>query len=411
MTILYNFSIWFLGLFLTLAARFSHKAKLWVEGRKNWSEKLSDELRESSSLIWFHASSLGEFEQGRPIIERVRNDYPNHQILLTFYSPSGYEVRKDFAKADYVCYLPLDTPGNAGKFLDITRPKLAVFIRYEFWHNFFRAMFKRDIPVVTVSAIFRRNQIFFKPYGAWFQKTLRGISYFFAQNQVSLDLLDSIGITNTALSGDTRFDRVWEAVQEKREFPLVEKFLAEKTCLMAGSTSRYDDKLLNSILPEFPDLKFVIVPHHVDEADIRRIMDLFGDRAALYTQGEDQDLQEKQVLVVNTMGMLTYLYRLADLTYIGDGFGKGIHSIMEPAVFGMPVFFGPNYHKFQEAVDLVERRGVFCVKDRTQLIEVIRYFVDNEEARQGAGRICRDYVIEKKGATEKVMGGLKEFLE
>ncbi|OEU82635.1 MAG: hypothetical protein BA865_04180 [Desulfobacterales bacterium S5133MH4] len=411
MTILYNFSIWFLGLFLTLAARFSHKARLWVDGRKSWSEKLSAELRKSSSLIWFHASSLGEFEQGRPIIERVRNDYPNHQILLTFYSPSGYEVRKDFSKADYVCYLPLDTPGNAEKFLDITRPKLAIFIRYEFWHNFLRAMFKRDIPVVTVSAIFRKNQIFFKPYGAWFRKTLRGISYFFAQNQVSLDLLDSIGITNTVLSGDTRLDRVWEAVQKKREFPFVKKFLAGKMCLMAGSTWPYDNKLLNGILPEFPDLKFVIVPHHVDDANIRRTMDLFGDRAVLYTQGEDQDLQEKQVLVVDTMGMLAYLYRLADLTYIGEGFGKGIHSILEPAAFGIPVFFGPNYHKFQEAVDLVERRGVFCVKDRTQLIEVIRYFVNNEEERQGAGRICRDYIIEKKGATEKVMEGLKEFLE
>ena len=222
--------------------------------------------------------------------------------------------------------------------------------------------------------------------------------------------LDSIGIKNKDLSGDTRFDRVWDAAQEKREFPLVERFLGGRTCLMAGSTWPFDDQLLKEIIPAFPDLKFVIVPHHVDEANIRRIRDLFGDQMALYTKGEDQDLEDRQVLVVDTIGILTYLYRLADLTYIGDGFGAGIHSILEPAAFGMPIFFGPNYHNFQEAVDLLERRGVLAVNDQKELREGIRRFADDKNARQAVGQICREYIEEKRGATDRIMMGLRKFL-
>jgi len=264
--------------------------------------------------------------------------------------------------------------------------------------------------VIVVSSIFREDQIFFKAYGTWCREALRRISHFFVQNQESIELLESIGVSNKDLSGDTRFDRVWDAAQEKREFPLVERFLAGRTCLIAGSTWPFDDRLLKEIVPNFPGLKFVIVPHHVDELNIRRITDLFEGEAALYTRGEDQDLENRQILVVDTIGILTYLYRLADLTYIGDGFGAGIHSIMEPAAFGMPIFFGPNYHSFQEAVDLVERKGVFAVKDQNELVEGIRRFADDEEARQAVGRICREYIREKKGATDRVMMGLKTYL-
>ncbi len=410
MSLLYTLAIRVFGLLAWVAARFRRAARLWVEGRRDWHRRLREDIREKENLVWFHAASLGEFEQGRPIIERVREEYPDHPILLTFFSPSGYEVRKDFDKVDYVHYLPLDTPGNARKFLDVVQPKLAVFIRYEYWYNFLRAMFRRDIPLVMVSSIFRKNQIFFRPYVGWSRNALRRISHFFVQNQESLVLLESIGVRNKDLSGDTRFDRVWDAAQEKREFPLVERFLAGRTCLMAGSTWPFDDQLLKEIVPAFPDLKVVIVPHHVDEANIRRITDLFEEKMALYTQGEDQDLEDRQVLVVDTIGMLTYLYRLADLTYIGDGFGAGIHSIMEPAAFGMPIFFGPNYHNFQEAVDLVERRGVFAVNDQKELMEGIRRFADDERARQAVGQICREYIQEKKGATDRVMIGLRKYL-
>jgi 3-deoxy-D-manno-octulosonic-acid transferase len=264
--------------------------------------------------------------------------------------------------------------------------------------------------VVVVSAVFRKNQIFFKPTGFWARPTLRRVSHFFAQNQESLDLLERIGVHNHSLSGDSRFDRVWEAAGENRSFPLVETFLAGRMCFMAGSTWPYDDKLLETLLPEFPSLKFVVVPHHVDDENIRRVLDLFGDRAALYSQGEAQGLENKPVLVVDTIGMLTYLYRLADLTYIGDGFGGGIHSILEPAVFGMPIFFGPRYRAFQEAVDLVERKGVFSVSNRQELVDTIRRFTEDPEARSRVGRICREYVEEKAGATEKVLEGLKPFL-
>lgn len=410
MRVLYTFAIRVFGLLVWVAARFKRTARLWVEGRRHWHRRLSAEIREPGNLVWFHAASLGEFEQGRPIIERVRQQYPDHRILLTFFSPSGYEVRKDFDKADYVHYIPLDTPKNAKKFLDTVRPKLAVFIRYEYWYNLLWAMFLRDIPVVMASAIFRKDQIFFKPYGAWSRQALRRISHFFVQNRQSLELLDSIGIENKDLSGDTRFDRVWDAAREKREFPLVERFLAGRMCLMAGSSWPFDDQLLKDILPAFPDLKFVIVPHHVDEANIRRIRDLFEDEVAVYSKGEEQDLENRQVLVVDTIGILTYLYRLADLTYIGDGFGAGIHSILEPAVFGMPIFFGPNYQNFHEAVELVERRGVFPIKDLGELREGIRRFVDDEGARHAVGQICREYIKEKRGATERVMIGLRKYL-
>jgi 3-deoxy-D-manno-octulosonic-acid transferase len=410
-SVLYTLVIRIFGLFLRVAAHFNRSARLWVQGRRHWYRRLEADVREKNrKLVWFHAASLGEFEQGRPIIERVRSEYPEYAILLTFFSPSGYEVRKDYEKADAVHYLPLDLPGNARRFLEAARPKLAVFIRYEYWYNFLRAMFEREIPVVIVSAIFRKDQLFFKPYGQWSRNTLRRISRFFVQNEESVALLDSVGIRHRDLSGDTRFDRVWEAAQERREFPLVERFVAGRVCLVAGSTWPFDDQLLREIVPVFPDLKFLIVPHHVDEANIRRVTDLFGDETALYTRGEGQDLVSRQVLVVDTIGMLTYLYRLADLTYIGDGFGRGIHSILEPAAFGMPIFFGPNYQDFQEAVDLVERRGAFAVKDRTELIGKIRHFADDGRARQEAGRICREYVREKKGATDRVMMGLRRFL-
>jgi 3-deoxy-D-manno-octulosonic-acid transferase len=409
-SVLYTLAIRVFGLLAWVAARFKHTARLWVEGRRDWHRRLKADIKESKNLVWFHAASLGEFEQGRPIIERVREKYPGHPVLLTFFSPSGYEVRKDYDGADYVHYLPLDTPGNARKFLETAQPKLAIFIRYEYWYNFLRAMFRRDIPVVMASAIFRKDQLFFKPYGRWSRETLGGISHFFVQNQESLELLDSIGIRNKSLSGDTRFDRVWEAAQEKRDFPLVERFIADKICLMAGSTWPFDDQLLKEIVPAFPELRFVIVPHHVDKGNIQRIAGLFEGLASLYSWGEDQDLTGKQVLVVDTIGMLTHLYGLADLTYVGDGFGAGIHSILEPAAFGMPIFFGPNYQNFQEAVDLVERKGVFVVRDQEELKQVIRRFADDERGRQEVGQICRDYIEERRGATDSVITGLRGFL-
>jgi len=412
MDLLYTVFLRLFGLVASLAARFSEKARLFVEGRRGWAVRLEAALPQGDGrpLVWFHAASLGEFEQGRPVMERMRERYPDHRLLLTFFSPSGYEVRKDFDRVDHVHYLPLDTPANVRRFLDIARPRLAVFIRYDLWRNYFREMSRRRVPVVVVSAVFRKDHVYFKPYGAWARKALRLVSHYFAQNQETRDLLDSIGVGNHTLSGDTRFDRVWEAAREPRTFPLVERFRAGRLCLLAGSTWPYDDKLLQGLLPEFPEMKFVVVPHHVDPENIRRVLGLFGDRAALYSRGEEPSLEPKQVLVVDTMGMLTYLYRLADIAYVGDGFGGGIHSILEPAVFGVPIFFGPRYHAFQEAVDLVERQGVFCVRNDRELADGIRRFAADPEARARAGQICREYVRQGTGVTEKVLQGLEPFL-
>jgi len=409
---IYTLCIRIFGLFLRVAARFSEKIRLLMEGRRDWAVRLRAGLGEGPPVVWFHAASLGEFEQGRPLIEAVRERAPGVRILLTFFSPSGYQVRKDYDRADCVHYLPLDTPENARRFLEIARPRLAVFIRYEFWHNFFFEMACAQVPVVVVSAVLRPGQIYFRRIaGFWARPTLGRVAHFFTQNQETRDLLDSIGLTNHTLTGDTRFDRVRAAARDRRSFPLVERFRGDRLCLVAGSTWPHDDKLLESLLPRFPELKFVVVPHHVDPENIRRVMALFGGRAARYTHGESADLASRQVLVVDTIGMLTYLYRLADLTYVGDGFGAGIHSILEPAVFGMPIFFGPRYHNFQEAVDLVERRAVFPVSGREELAAGIRRFADDPEARSRVGQMCRAYVEEKSGATERVLEGLKPFLD
>ncbi len=408
--VLYTLIIRLFGLLLRLASPFHRGARLWVQGRRGWKKRLAADMGEHAGLVWFHAASLGEFEQGRPVIERMRKAYPHLRILLTFFSPSGYEVRKDYDGVDHVHYLPLDTPGNAEAFLEIVRPTLAVFIRYEYWHNFFRAMFRRRIPVVVVSAVFRPDHLFFKPYGGWSRRTLEGVSRFFVQNRRSLKLLASIGVTRAEVSGDTRFDRVWDAASRPRRFPLVETFIGEGPCLVAGSTWPFDDGLLKEVLAELPGLRCVLVPHHVDEANIGRVLDLFGDEAAVYSRGRDQDLAGARVLVVDTIGMLTHLYGLADLAYVGDGFGRGIHSVLEPAAFGVPIFFGPNYGDFQEAVDLVERGGAFPVRDRVELVAGLRRLLEDGEARREAGRRCRDYVQERTGATDRVMQGLRRYL-
>jgi 3-deoxy-D-manno-octulosonic-acid transferase len=409
---LYSIGIFLYGAAIHAAALFLPKARLWVRGRRNWEQKLARAVQEKKrgKLVWFHSASLGEFEQGRPLIEAIRKEHPDLTLLLTFYSPEGYEPRKDYPDVDLTGYLPLDTKRNAARFLDIVRPEMAIFIKYEYWHCFMREMFRREIPVFMVSTRFRRNQHFFRFYGRWALKTLQGIRHFFLQDRESAEILEKAGISSFSVCGDTRVDRVWNAVREEKSFPLVESFLCGRPCLMGGSTWQPDEKILRKMLEVLPGWKFVIVPHEIDEGNIQRVVDLFGKDTVRYTRADPETIGNHRVLVVDTMGMLTYLYRYAQMTYVGCGFGDAIHSILEPAAFGMPIFFGPKYKGFQEAVDLVAMKGAFSIRSAGELEPLLLRFAARQEERERAGEICRGYIEQSVGATESVLEELRPLL-
>ena len=409
---LYSIVMLLYGAAIHVAALFVEKARLWVEGRKDWQRRLAEGLEAGrrGKVVWFHAASQGEFEQGRPLIEAIRNRFPHLTLLLTFYSPEGYEANKHYPHADQIGYLPLDTRRNAARFLDTARPHIAVFIKNEYWHHHMREMFRRGIPVFMVSTRFRPEQHFFHLYGRWALPTLRGIQHFFLQDGDGTKVLDAFGIRNHTVSGDTRIDRVWDAVQEGKTFPLVEAFLGGSPCLMGGSTYQADERILEQMREVLPDWKLVIVPHEVDEGNIERVMALFGSDSVRYTRADPATIGDHRVLVVDTVGMLTYLYRYADLTYVGCGFGDAIHSILEPAAFGMPIFFGPRYHRFKEAVELVDRRAAFSIKSAEELAPLLLRFATDEGERRRAGDICRSYIERSVGATRIVLDALTPHL-
>ncbi|MDA3906029.1 MAG: 3-deoxy-D-manno-octulosonic acid transferase [Bacteroidales bacterium] len=408
MRIIYSLFILFYGFSIRLASVFDSKAALWINGRKNIFKKIENALKENSKpLIWIHAASLGEFEQGRPIIEALKAKHPKYGILLTFFSPSGYEVRKDYELADFVFYLPLDTPKNACRFLEIALIKLAIFIKYEYWYNYLNIIHKKEIPIIFVSAIFRNKQPFFKFYGVWFLKHLKQINWFFVQNQQSFYLLENVGILNADISGDTRFDRVAKIAQNAKANNLVEIYKGNAKLLLAGSSWLDDEALIYPLLNKFPELKIIIAPHQIDEKHIQNIKKNVADKFVLYSKANIDNVNEKQVLIIDNYGLLSSLYRYADFTFIGGGFGVGIHNTLEAATFGMPIFIGPNYKKFQEAKDLVELGAVEVVKDSLQLEKSILHLLTFSEKRLHKGQISRDYVKSKTGATNHIISYLE----
>jgi 3-deoxy-D-manno-octulosonic-acid transferase len=426
MRILYNLFLHAYHLLVRLAAPFSVKAALWVRGRRGWRERMQRQDPAGQPLAWFHCASLGEFEQGRPVMERFREAFPGHKVLLTFFSPSGYEVRKAYAGADYVHYLPLDTPSAAGHFLEVWKPSLAVFIKYEFWFNMVEALAARGIPLLVVSAIFRPQQHFFRWYGGWFRRRLRLVTHFLVQNQASLRLLNKAGISRASISGDTRFDRVVAIARQSVHIPELDPFLAgSRPVVVAGSTWPKDEHLLARLLEEQPGLRLVVAPHEVSSARISQLCSRFGDRALCLSdlkrqggaaggQGRDggaaMALPGKNVLVVDAIGLLSGLYRFATLAYIGGGFGKGIHNILEAAAYGAPVFFGPRYGQFAEAVDLIGKGGAFCVRDAEGLKEGVARLLGDPLRLKEASAACRQYVEGNRGATERVLEVIRSFL-
>jgi hypothetical protein len=396
---LYNFGIF---CYKHLVASVSHrnpKAGKLTKGQKEIFPYLEKTLDKNGGYIWIHASSLGEFEQGRPLIETIRRTYPERKILLTFFSPSGYEVRKNYNQADAVCYLPFDLPGNVRRFLDLVKPQSAIFIKYEFWANYLTELKKRDIPTYIISAIFRPKQIFFRFYGGYFRKMLHCFTRLYVQDENSRKLLDSIGVRNVSVVGDTRFDRVVEISNSTDPNPLLEKFVGEKFVWVGGSTWPKDEEIILDYFNRHPEQKLILAPHEIHEEHLQSIIARLKRPYLRYTQATEANVADADCLIIDCFGLLSSLYRYGKLAYIGGGFGVGIHNIAEAAVYSIPVIFGPNYHRFKEAINLIDNGGAFPIHDAASFESTIENFISNREALEQAGKSAGDYIKSHSGAT------------
>lgn len=416
MKIIYQAAIQVFAFLIRFVAPFNHKLKLGEEGRKGLLDRLRASFQARVAgrpVVWFHAASLGEFEQGRPVMEAYREAYPDHFILLTFFSPSGYEIRKNYNGADFICYLPIDTPSNAGEFVRIVNPRIAFFIKYEFWFNYLRELRRNGSYILSFSSIFRPNQIFFKPYGGFFRGMLRYFDHLFVQNHASVTLLAQAGIEACSIAGDTRFDRVRAIASNARELPEIERFKGDSLCMIAGSVWDADMQVLIPALNGLTGkLKAIIAPHEIKADEIAGWRSKLNGRSILYSEvAAGQSPEEFDYLIINNIGMLSSLYRYGDMAYIGGSFGAGLHNILEAATFGLPVLFGnKSYHRFQEAVDLIEKGGAFAVADTDQLQMIMQNWVGNPSAALDAGEVSAEYVLSGTGATELIMQKVKEAM-
>jgi 3-deoxy-D-manno-octulosonic-acid transferase len=410
MSFLYNIGIALYTLLIRLASIFNSKAKAWVNGRETWKKDLAEVFEKDDKVAWFHAASLGEFEQGMPVIEALKEKHPEYKILLTFFSPSGYQQKKDYKGADKVMYLPPDCPRNVKYFIDNLKPTVAIFIKYEFWYNYLSELKKQEIPTIFISALFRKKQIFFKWYGAWFRCRLRSVDHFFVQDELSADLIRGIGVDRVTVSGDTRFDRVATILTKKQENRNVQKFCEGHNVLLAGSTWPPDESMLSGILDQFPDLKIIIAPHEVKAERINQLVQTLNTAFARYTVDEPPDWLDKKVLIIDTIGILSSIYRYADIAYIGGAFGAGLHNIQEPEVNGIPIIFGPKFNNFTEAVDLVKSKGAYTVNSTAELKNVLGNLLSNKDVYSNACDASQKYMLDHTGATERIMNGLSTYI-
>lgn len=401
---LYNLCIIIYARLVALVGLWNRKAKQWADGRKGIFERMAAAISPSDRVVWIHVASLGEFEQGRPIIEQIKREHPQYKVLVTFFSPSGYEIRKNYNGADYIFYLPIDTPRNAKRFLDIAHPELAIFVKYEFWLNYLYTLKKRGIRTLLVSSIFRQNSIFFRNYGFYWRKALDSFEYMFVQNEESRTLLHGIGFDNVIIAGDTRFDRVADIAKAAKKIPLIEQFKGDKQLFVAGSTWGPDEDILQSLINDNPQIKFVVAPHEMNESRIGKIISSSKHRAIRYTECNDStDVSTYQVLILDTVGILSSVYGYATWSYIGGGFGVGIHNTLEAATFGLPIAFGPNYHKFKEARDMVTLGAATKVESADDLAAWFAPLRDDEQALQKASMAAKDYTQKNQGATQLIM--------
>jgi 3-deoxy-D-manno-octulosonic-acid transferase len=407
----YNLLIFLYTLMIRIVALKSKKASLWVSGRTDWQKKLTAQMaKRQSTTIWVHCASLGEFEQGRPIIESIKKQYPSSFIVLTFFSPSGYEVRKNYPLADVVSYLPADTPKQATQFIDIVQPDIVVMIKYEFWLNLLKILRQKQIPTLLVAAIFRKNQVFFTWYGKLWRNALQGFTHIFVQNQESADLLASINLKNFSIGGDTRFDRVVEIAQQFKAIAPIHEFCNAKKVLVAGSTWPADETLLAQLALINPTWKFIIAPHEIDVPHLTQLEKTFQYhcRFSHINTLSTKDLTQKQILIIDNIGMLSSLYHYATICYIGGGFGKGIHNTLEAAVYGKPVLFGPKYQKFEEAKALIQHGGAYAVTDASSLQSTFSTLDENEILSRVTSSISSAFVYSNAGATKLIMNYIKQ---
>jgi len=403
MKYLYNLSILIYVLAVRLLSPFNSKARLWVNGRKGWISMLKEKISRDDTNIWIHCASLGEFEQGRPLIEAVRKKRPEIKIILTFFSPSGYEIRKNYGKADYVCYLPADTPGNACKFINLANPAAVIFVKYEFWNNYTLLLKERNVPLYLISGIFRKDQHFFKWYGGFFRKMLFRFSRIFVQDILSMDLLKGIGIGNITVAGDTRFDRVIQIADSAKEIPQIELFRGGERMFIAGSSWHQDEVIISRFINLNPGrMKWVLAPHEIDKANIDRLEKLFSTSVVRFS-GFNEKSPEARVLIIDNIGMLSSAYRYAYIAEIGGGFGKGIHNILEAACWGIPVLFGPNHKKFREAVELINIKGARPFATFEEFSRIINDWLAVGDGYQESARNAAKYVKGNAGATNKIL--------
>ncbi len=411
MRFLYSFLVHVTWFFLQIIAKFNSKISLFVSGRKNSLPLLKQTFSSADKVIWMHAASLGEYEQGLPLLIKLKSTYPNYKFLLTFFSPSGYEVKKEKSPADLVVYLPMDTTGNVKQFLDNLDLHLAIFIKYEIWPNYLHELKKRNIKTILVSGIFSRRQVFFKWYGNFMKHALHSFSHFFVQEKQSQTLLKSIGLENCTVSGDTRFDRVYEILLQKNSLPFMKKFKGNSQCFIAGSTWSEDEKvLIDYINNPNHNLKFVIAPHTIKPKHILELTKLITKKTMVYSTMNEAALGNTEVLIIDTIGLLTKIYSYADYAYVGGGFATGLHNTLEPAVFGIPVLIGPDYDGFNEAIELVNRKGIISISNKEELELVMDHLVKDDNFALKTGEKNKDYIQEKIGATETVMNYLETLL-
>ena len=405
MLFLYNLVISIAGFFLKIVALFSPKIKLFIDGRKNVFSILEEKIKATDKTIWFHSASLGEYEQGLPVIEKIKEKYPLHKIVVTFFSPSGYEVRKNNTVADVTIYLPLDTKKNAKRFLKLVHPEKAFFIKYEFWLNYLKELETSKTPTYLISGIFRDSQMFFKWYGGFYRKALKAFTYFFVQNESSKQKIEAIGFNNVIVSGDTRFDRVNAILERDNSLDYVEKFKNNQTTIIIGSSWPKDEALIAEYINQAPDnVKFIIAPHNIKTEQISNLKSQITKSSVLFSEKNNLDLSNYSVFIIDTIGLLTKIYSYGTIAYVGGGFGNpGIHNILEPATFGIPIIIGPNFSNFAEAVELVKLKGCTVISNSDELKNSFDQLINDENFLKEKGQICKSYIQDNTGATNSIM--------
>lgn len=414
---LYNIGIQALHIGIHIAALFNPKAKRWVAGRRQWKQRLKTQVENQhlKGAIWFHCASLGEFEQGRPVIEKIKMEHPTQKIVLTFFSPSGFDIQKNYALADMVMYLPIDSVSNARNFLTILKPKLAIFVKYEFWLNYLFELHRQHIPTFLISTVIKPHQSFFKWYGKRFRKALHTYQAIFTQDHHSLNLLQKLNITSGKLAGDTRFDRVLEICASPKTFHEIEQFAHQSFLMVAGSSWQKDEEYVVeayvTLKPKYPALKLIIAPHEIDKHHIDRLKNLLNTHGITYHLFSDNlSHYQHPVLIINTIGLLSSIYQYGHIAFIGGGFNNGIHNVLEPSVYGLPVLFGPNYTKFNEAFDLMAVKAGFTVSDAKDIYRQLQHLMTHPDELNRASLAAKNYVLTHAGATKTIYATLKSYI-